>query len=212
MKTILAAALLVAALPLLGSSDRESLKQRVIEQPGDTDARYLLARTFAKEGFRGPAILEYLRFLALESSTPRSTDAARQLVALLNRGIKRKGGGETTIALDMNARTEEGEFGGWELFLGLAAATGDRQASEFERTRAHIATALSLLIESPARDDTYSHSRNVPFFAELDQKKLLETFAGVVLMPLKLKGEKEWVRDNEAAIGACKAHIEGLPR
>jgi hypothetical protein len=181
--------LLVLALLLFAADDREALKKELARDPANADGHYRLAQTFDREGFRVPALLEYLRLLAIENDTPRATEAARRVVALLNHNVAKSKNGEITFTLDDKASKAEGDFQPYDLFLGLAAAAQESEGgSEFERTRAQLASVLGLIVESPPKSDNYTTRVNVPFFAKLE----LETFAGKVLLPLDLEGEEEW--------------------
>ena len=183
---------------------RELLKKELTLRPEHGSGHYLLGQVFEAEGFRVPALLEYLRLLAVETGTPRVNDAARRVVALLNVGVDAKKPGEVTIALEAKPRKDEGDFAPHELFLAIGAAgqftEEEAKKSPFERTRSQVATALGLIIESPPKDGSYTARQNIPFFARLEEKKLLDTFAGIAILSLDLEGAAEWRNANEAAI------------
>jgi hypothetical protein len=218
MKTLPALALLLAAIPLAAAdvSERDRLKKELTLQPGDAAAHYRLGQLFEAEGFRVPAILEYLRLLAIETGTPRVNDAAKRLMALLNTGVNEKKAGEVTIAFDDEAPKQEGDFSGHELFFAMAAAAQfteeEVKKTEFERVRSQLLTVLGLLVESPPKGDNHTARQNIPFFLQMEEKKVLETFAGLALLSLNLDGAAAWEKANEAAIGEYRAFIRGLPR
>lgn len=192
---------------------RELLKKQLTIAPNHASGHYALGQIFERENFRAAAILSYLRYLALEPQSPRSKDASTRLVALLNLGIEQKDKKNLTITVDPDAPKAEGDFGSWEMMLALSAGVRmlpeNRRKSEFDLTREQLLTALQMLVE--ARGDlgpSYSRRVNVPFFVELSDEKLLDTFSGIALLPLGLKGGDRWLKKNEKGLQAYVAFIQ----
>jgi len=52
--------------------------------------------------------------------------------------------------------------------------------------------------QKPQRD--YTSQQIVPFFRSLYDKELIDTYAGVALLSLRLPGSDEWRAANDAAI------------
>ena len=194
---------------------RELLKKELAIRPGHASGHYLLGQIFQAENFRAPAILEYLRVLAIETGTPRSTDSAKRLVDLLNLGVEKKAKGEISIMVDPKSRKEEGDFSGWEVMLALASGVRfteeNAKLSEFERARTQLVTSLRMLLEAPPKGRGYSIEKNVPFFATIEKKKLLDVFAGIALASLDLEGEQEWGKNNQTAIHQYAEFVGSLP-
>ena len=186
-------------------------------RPNHANGRYLLARVFDQQGFRAAALLEFLRFLSIEPSTPRAKEAAGRVVELLHRGVTSGDGKNINVTVDPHPRTEEGDFGGWEMMIsmtgGMRFTTEGRKKNEFEKTREEVSMALAMLLETRAdAGASYSTTRNVPFFAMLQEKKLLETFIGAVLLPLELKGGDGWAKKNAAARHQYRAFVDAQAR
>jgi tetratricopeptide (TPR) repeat protein len=186
---------------------RDVLKKELIARPGHASGHYALAHVFDAQSFRSAAVLEYLRFLALEPATPRAKIAATNLLALLNLGVEDKGVGKDgkkaiNVKIDTNSRTEEGDFHGWEMGISIASAgrftteDKDKNATEFDIARGQLGSTLAMLIEMKDAPASYSGKQNVPFFATIEQHKLLDTFAGAVLQSLDLKGSDAWMQEN----------------
>ncbi len=212
------------AVTLFGQSKldeaREVLKKELIARPGHANGHYLLARVFDAQNFRAAAILEYLRFLAIEPASPRSKGAATSLVALLNLGVEDKGVGKDgkkaiDIKVDTNSRTEEGDFHGWEMTISIASAVRfttedkDKNATELDIARGQLSSTLAMLIEMKDAPASYSGKQNVPFFAALDQHKLLDTFAGAALQSLGLKGSDAWMKENAKGLQDLTVFLGG---
>lgn len=127
---------------------RDVLKKELIARPGHASGHFALARVFEAQNFRAAAILEYLRFLALEPATPRAKIAATNLLTLLNLGVKDKGVGKDgkkviDVAVDTNSRTEEGDFHGWEMGSPLRLPVALRQRTRTRTQRSSTSRADS---------------------------------------------------------------------
>jgi tetratricopeptide (TPR) repeat protein len=198
---------------------RDVLKLELALRPGHPSGHYALARVFEAQSFRAPAVLEYLRYLAVEPSASRSKGAATNLLALLNQGVADKGAGKDgkkniTLMIDPDSRKEEGDFSGWETGMALVSGTRfidddkeKKKLSEFERAQSQLTTTLVMLLEMKDAPKTYSGSRNVPFFATLSNRKLLDAFAAVALSSLNLKGTEDWMKQNTKSVDEFKAFM-----
>jgi tetratricopeptide (TPR) repeat protein len=88
---------------------RALAQNNVRKNPWHTSGHLLMAKVFEMQNFRVPAAFSYMRFLALEPSTPRSAEAATRLQALISLGmVKTKKG--VNITIDPNSRKEEGDY------------------------------------------------------------------------------------------------------
>lgn len=195
---------------------RELLKKELVLRPHHPGGHYLLGQIFQTENFRAPAILEYLRVLAVETGTPRAADAAKRLHNLLNLGVEKKNEGEINITIDPKTRKEEGDFQMWETTLALSSGARfteeSKKLSEFEVARTHLVTALRMLLETPAKGRNYTVQQNLPFFADLEKRKLLDVFAGIAMAGLGLAGENEWGQANQAGVHQYAEFVGTLPQ
>jgi len=211
MRRLGIALLLLAALPIL-AQDREPLKKAIPQHPADAPSRYHLGQLFATQGYRVPAVLELLRFLALDPNGPQSKKAAALVVDLLNAGVSKKGK-SINVQVDPNASTDEGDFHtvdlGWTLAAGARYADEGKK-SEFELLQQQVGASMAMLLEMKGEtSDDYTSTNNVPFFAELDEKKLMDPFVAVAFQSLRLPGSKEWEGKNAEAVAGVKSWLEG---
>ncbi|HET7435008.1 MAG TPA: tetratricopeptide repeat protein [Thermoanaerobaculia bacterium] len=194
---------------------RATFEKELALRPKHANSRIFLASIFQAQNFRAPAILEYLRFLALEPATPRSATAAVRVLDLLDLGVSKTGRKTINIAVDPDARKEEGDFSAFEMMMGLLAGAklGEKQkGSEFDAVRGQLASALAMLTESPQqRGSSYTETQNVPFFSKLVETKMLDTFAGRALAPANLKGTDVWLKKNAAALQELDAFLKTAP-
>ena len=186
---------------------RALLERELRVRPDHGSGHLLLAQIFAEQRFRAPAVAEYLRFLAVEPASERSKPAGEALLGLLNLGVERKGEKNVKVTLDPDSPKEEGDYSGVETGMALVSGarfTDEKKLTEFDRTRDQIVTVVSILVET-AEGSNYTAQVNVPFFAELRKKELLDAFAAIVLLPLNLPGQGEWLKKNARAIQAYQA-------
>ena len=198
------------AVTLAGRGDhdeaRKLLKKELTINPDHRSGHYLLGLVFEAQNFRIPATLSYLRFLSLEPAGDRAKDAARRAIALLGAGVEVKDKANINITIDTKARKEEGDYGSVEMMMAIAGAAQllpeHENESEFERSRGHVSTALAMIVEVPDRKRDYTATQIVPFFRTLYDRKLLDTYAGLALLSLRLPGSDEWRKANDESIQA----------
>ena len=170
---------------------RELLKTDTRANPWHASGHLVLAGIFAQQNFRVPAVMSYLHFLALESSSPRAATAAGHLQFLLNAGVQTKGK-ETKITVDPSASKAEGDYGPMDLALALASASRTlpekEKLSDFEKARQQIALVIAMFVEQTADHDDFTAAVHRPFFAAMQKEKLVDTFAALAVAPLKLNG------------------------
>jgi thioredoxin-like negative regulator of GroEL len=204
------------AVTLVGREEyaeaRELLKKAAVTRPAHLTTRYLLAKVFEAENFRVPALLEYLRYLTLDSSSERAKDAASRAMALLNLGVEKTGPKSITLTVDPNSRKEEGDFSAFEMMLALAGGSRhlpeNRRKSEFDLVREQVSLAMTMLGEVagdlPA---SYTTSQHMPFIHALHEKGLLDPFAARALSSLNLKGADKWSKKNAKKLAEYDAFI-----
>jgi tetratricopeptide (TPR) repeat protein len=169
---------------------REQLKTETRANPWHASGHLVLGTIFEQQNFRVPAVMSYLHFLALEQS-PRAASAAARLQKLLDLGVEKTKEG-ANVAIDTEARKEEGDYG--PLAMGIAIVSAGRfvtekeKLSEFEKRRDQIASVIALFVEQMGDHDDYTAAVHRPFFAAMQKEKLVDTFAAIAVTPLKLNG------------------------
>ncbi|HEV7239967.1 MAG TPA: tetratricopeptide repeat protein [Thermoanaerobaculia bacterium] len=192
---------------------RKLLKKELTINPKHSSGHYLLGVVFEAQGFRTAATLSYLRFLSLEPAGERAKDAAKRALALLGAGVEVKDKTNVNINIDPNSRKEEGDFGAVEMMMAIAGAAQtlekNENKSEFEKKRAHVSSTLKMITEGNERSSDYTSRQVIPFFRTLYDQKLIDTYAGMALLSLRLPGTEEWRAANEASIQAYVQHFAG---
>lgn len=194
---------LAEALPLL--------EKNVISNPWHVTTHYLLGDVFELHGFRVPATMAFLRYLALEPSSQRSADAAKRVRALMGVGVEKTRKG-ANITINPDSRKEEGDFTSMEMMLAMLAASETmpekKRMSEFERAQESTATAIRIFLESrEAANTDFTSTTQANFFRALENEKLLDTFTGLALSSLNLRGTQPWLKANERELARYRAWI-----
>lgn len=183
---------------------RKLLKKELTIRPDHASGHWALAKVLEHQGFRGPAVLAYLRMLSYELNTARSREAAQNVLALVGAGVTTSEDGKNiNIVVDPKSRTEEGDYSGWYFMMALAAGSRNLEEnegkSEFERSLSVLNLSMAMLTENKPRSD-WSAKNNLPLFLDLHKEELLNTFLGAAMFSLDLPGEAEWRKANEAQI------------
>lgn len=187
-------------------------KNDVRKNPWHVSGHLLLGMIFERQGYRVPAAFSFLRYLALDPSSKRSADAAARLRGLIGLGVQTTKKG-ANITIDPDASKDEGDFMGMEMMLSMVAATEmmekKRGQSDFERAQESLVTAIRIFLETRhnEKSDDFTSTVQAPFFSAMDQEKLLETFAGLALSTVKLRGTDPWMKKNDKEIDRYRGWI-----
>jgi tetratricopeptide (TPR) repeat protein len=181
-----------------GLDEARALAQNnVRKNPWHVSGHLLLGKIFEMQGFRVPAAFSYMRFLALEPTSPRSADVATRVQGLVSLGMQKTKKG-VNITIDPNSRKEEGDYTVMEMMLPMMAAGLDKKRgqSDFERAQDALVHAVMLYVESEDETPNFTSTVQKPFFTAMSQEKLVETYAGLALSTLKVKGVDAWLKKN----------------
>jgi tetratricopeptide (TPR) repeat protein len=182
---------------------RELLKTDTRANPWHASGHLLLAKIFEAQNFRVPAVFSYLHFLAIEAS-PRAADAAAHLRQLLDLGVEKKGEKQITLNVDPDARKEEGDYSSMEMSLAIVSGARfvdeKKSLSDFDKVREQVAAVVAIFTELPGDSTNYTGAVQHPFFAAMEKEKLVDSFAAIVITPLKLRGTDEWVKAHGADV------------
>jgi len=191
---------------------RVLLERELVSRPAHASGHYALARLFQAQHFSVPAIFEYLRFLTLEPSTPRSKTSAAAAIALMN-GFVKVEGKDVKITIDPS-RGDEGDFGVAEMMLGAAAQMAEESKSklEIETLVEQLDVIVSMLTESSEPRQNFTAQTNLPFFGAMRDKNLIEPFVYVGFSSLDLPGTRDWIARNKRRVEAYQRWVEANGR
>lgn len=165
-----------------------------------------------------PALLAYATFLAIEPRSDRSEEGMQRVENILWGNIKKEGD-KTTIMMDISSlkddkgKNDENNFRSVEVFFALSGASSKELDSLTKTPAEKLSFRLQLLINSLANNRKngkgFYWDHYVPFFMEMNEKKMVGTLAH--LMYLKISGEDgmKWLEENEKEVDAFYDWIKG---
>jgi tetratricopeptide (TPR) repeat protein len=187
---------------------RELLKTDLRQRPGHASGHFFLGLLFRRQGFRVPAAVELLRFLAIEPTGERAKVAAGQVLELMNVGVTKKSDKNIELKVDPGAPETEGDFTGvemgWAFAAGAQLTEESAKMSEFERLIDQVASSISMLVEmnenNPGSD--FISRTELPFFAALYKAKQIEPFVAVAFSTSPAAGKEAWARKHTDELAA----------
>jgi hypothetical protein len=184
------------------AESRKHAEISIESDPTRASAYVLYAGILDVSKLDGPAALVRLRFLTLESNTPRASDAA---AAIAKRAAEyRKQSEEKKVVLDglSESSAPDVTLVVLNLAFGLAVATegkyvpaGASEAARLVHAMQSLLTVATELHET-APDMAFVWKNAAAPLQELSQRELLETFLYVVAELAKLDGAEAWLKDH----------------
>ena len=117
--------------------------------------------------------------------------------------------------LGYEAGTPRAEDAAQRLVKLLNLGVDKAAAGEFDKARARLASAIRKIVQAPPEGDDSTVRQNVAFFAELEKRKLLDTYAAIAVGSLHLDGVEEWAKDaldHPEAAQQLVAYLVTFPR
>ncbi len=179
---------------------RVSLKKAVELAPGYVSPHYILAEIFQSKKYRIPALLASARVLTLETDTPRSKRANEIFMSIFQGNSKKdEKTGNTTIFLNMDGPTDEGDFGSIEMMLGLSGAIADtkeeKKKSNEEKFVSSLKTFFAITAETKM-DPNFVKKHYIGFVDEMSKKGYVEPFAYLIMQQNGNKKADAWISAN----------------
>jgi tetratricopeptide (TPR) repeat protein len=189
---------------------REMLERTVTLKPGYGSANLALARNYEEAGQRIPALLAYLRYLSLDSTSERARAAAEAVHALLNQNVKAEGSGNVTIMVPKMDKGAQSGLSVMDLTLSLAAAANHLEENkgkpEIQLIAGQIDTVFAIVGEAKGQEvkECFACRHYLPFFLDLRKQELVDPFTYVALGSLDLPGTAEWIKANGDKVEALE--------
>ena len=186
---------------------RENLKKALAYNPEHTTSHIVLAQIYFNANYKTPALLAALRFLVLEPNSNRSGAAIKIMRSVLQGGASQgKTEKDINIFVDMSAKKDEGDFGGVDLMLGMTKALGmsekNKGKSEMQLFVEQVDTVLAILAEQDPKlfRTKFVGQYYVPYFAELQKRKLVEPFCYYILQAEGRSDVQAWLKEHSAQV------------
>jgi hypothetical protein len=201
---------------------RAKVKEYVRANPGDASGHLAAAELFETQEFPVPALFAYMRFLALEPSSPRSAGAATRLRNLMAAISEQKKTDDGKISFASKSRKEEGDFALTEALVWVASHNLEADSPMLNPFHggggtdfAKAVYVLSELImtdfigkEEKQAAPNFTSTVQRPFFDLLHKRGLAVPYAGLALSSLNLAGTEEWMKKNAKAVDRYRAWMQ----
>ncbi len=179
---------------------KKSFKKSIELAPGYVSPHYLLAEVFTATKYRIPALLASVRVLSLETDTARSKRANDIFMSIFQGNSKKdEKTGNTTIFLNMDGPTDEGDFGVIETMLSLSGAVADtkeeKKKSEEERFVSSLRSFFAMATETKM-DANFVKTNYIGFVDAMQKKGYVEPFAYLILRQNGNKKADAWISAN----------------
>lgn len=180
--------------------------------PEHASSHNAIARISDSENNRIPALLAYARFLAIESTSKRGKDNLSNLQALMSSNVTKTGKKSVSISIspDMlgdttaNGKPNENSFMTTDLILSVEAALDyekkNKKKSEIELFIRKFETVCGSLKESQEDGRGFFWDYYVPYFVEMKDNNLLETFAHIAFVTSEDPEIMKWIKSHKSDV------------
>ncbi len=196
---------------------RAALQEAVRLKPDYASAHYVLGIVYSDSRYPVPAILAFSRFLILEPRGKRAEIAVGRLKqGLLGSAQASPDGKNINITLDMGAmeKTDEGDFGGAGLILGLGGALRhvekNKEKSDEEYLTESLTTIWSTVGEGKKKPKKtqFAAYYYAPYFSALSDAGYADACAWTALQSVGGAPAKEWLTGHAPAVQAWQQWSE----
>lgn len=183
---------------------RTELKHAVENNFSYASPHYTLSVIFNGTKYKVPALLAAMRFVSLEFGSDRTGQAIGIINSIMKPQNTDPKTGNTTITLDMNAPKDEGDFGSYDLILGImsTATDKDKNKTENERFASGVDSFISMIVADKKLAGTFVGKNYVPYVAEMQSKGHVDAFCYMVLYISGNQDARKWLEANDAKLGA----------
>lgn len=160
---------------------------------------------------RIPALLAYSRFLILEPESNRASENLASLQKIMNGNVKQtKKSINIYVSSDMlsdtvaNGKSKENSFTSTDLILAMDAALDygkeNKKKSEVEQFIRKFETVCASLKETQKDNYGFYWDYYVPYFIEMKDKNLIETFAYIAFATSDDPNVSKWLKSHKSEI------------
>lgn len=181
------------------------MKNAVVNNYSYASPHYMLSELYFDSSYRYPAVLAAARFVAIEYNTERSQRAAKIIHGVLGRSAaKADDSGKITVTLGRDGPTDEGDFGGLEMILGLIDAGSQMKdkpqtkgLSDEEKFAGRIEALVTFLDGDKKNKATFVAQNYLPFMKEMKARGFVKPFAYIVLANVGNPEGLKWLGENK---------------
>ncbi|MEP6676199.1 MAG: tetratricopeptide repeat protein [Ferruginibacter sp.] len=189
-----------------------SLQQAVTLNPKHPGSNNAIARLLDIKAKKIPSLLAYCRFLVLEPQSKRAKENLANLQTVINGNVEETGKNSITININpdvladttKDGKPKENSFSSTELMLAMDAALDydkkNKKKTDVEQFIRKFETVCASLKETKKDNYGFYWSFYVPYFVEMKDKNLIETFAYIAFASSETADVSKWLKSHQDEI------------
>ncbi|MCB9261280.1 MAG: tetratricopeptide repeat protein [Flavobacteriales bacterium] len=180
--------------------------------PNHASSQSALGRLLYATDKRIPALLAFSRFLIIEPQTKRANENLGLLQGITKANVEKTG--ENSINININpsmlcdttadGKAKENNFNITDLILSMDAALDydkkNKKKTEIEQFIRKFETVCSSLKEMQDKNYGFYWEYYVPYFVEMKDKNLIETFAYIAFATSDYQDVDKWLKEHKKDI------------
>jgi len=184
-------------------------QKAAILNPKHASSNNAIARLLHIQDRNIPSLLAFCRFLVLEPQSERAQENLKFLQKIVNGNVTKNSDKSITISINPISLEEKGTknkqkenyFGTTELILSMDAALDydekNAKKSDVEQFIRKFETVCASLKETKKDNFGFYWEYYTPYFIEIYDKKMIETFGYIVFASSEKKEINKWLEDNK---------------
>ncbi len=189
-------------------------QQSATLNPKHASSQNALGRLLKVTDKRIPSLMALSRFLVLEPESQRAKGNLEILLGLTKGNVEQTGKNSITININANTlgdtskdgKAKENSFSTTDLILSMETALDftkeNKKKTEVEQFHRKFETMCSSLKESKGKNFGFYWDYYAPYFIEMHDKKLTETFAYIAFAISDYPDVKKWLEKHKKEIEA----------
>ncbi len=181
-------------------------QQAIMINPKHGSSHNAIARILNMKHKRIPALLTFSRFLILEPSSKRGIENLENVKLIMGGNAEKTGKNSVTINIspDMlgdttaDGKPKENSFTSTDLILAMSSAMDfdkkNKKKTEVQKFISKFETVCASLSETQDKNSGFYWDYYVPYFIEMKNNNLIETFAYIIYSSSEDKDVAKWIK------------------
>ena len=187
-------------------------QKSVLLNPKHASSNNVIARILYSQDKNIPSLLAFSRFLILEPQSDRAKENLELLQKIIKGNVEQTAKNNITINIDpkiledtaSNGKAKENSFNSTELILNIASALdydkGNSKKPEVEQFIRKFKIVCASIEETKNNNFGFYWEYYVPYFIELNKKKLIEPFAYIAFASSEKENVSKWLKSHQTEI------------
>ncbi|MDZ4756835.1 MAG: tetratricopeptide repeat protein [Bacteroidota bacterium] len=190
----------------------KAFQKAISINPKHASSHNAIARILNVKKKRIPSLLAFCRFMVLEPGSSRGIDNLESIKKLINSSAQKTGNNSITISItpDMlsdtsaNGKPKENSFTSTDLILAIEAGLdfdkSNKKKTEVQLFISKIELVCSSLKETKKDNYGFYWDYYVPYFLEMKEQDMIETFGYIAFSSSNDKKVKKWIKSHQDEI------------